>query len=60
MSKITVRNLPLKATEYLYVIYRVVDGVNWYYGATNNLRNASCILHEVGKEAMITESTNVN
>lgn len=59
MSKIKVRNVPLKATYYLYIIYRVVDGANWYYDATNSLYNASCILHKVGNEAMITESTNI-
>ena len=41
--------------NYKYVIYRVVEDCNWFYGAYNNLVRCSEILHGLGDNARIVE-----
>lgn len=57
---ITIRNCGAPCVSYTYVIYRVVEGVNWYYGATDDLARASQICAELGSNARVAESENCN
>lgn len=57
---ITIRNCDSTCISYTYIIYRVVEGVNWYYCTTNDLTRASQICAELGSTARIAESENCN
>ena len=35
-----IKNIPSYAHEYRYIVYRVVDGIGWFYGAYNELDRA--------------------
>ena len=59
MKRTKINNKSLDFANYKYVIYRVVDGVNWYWGACNNLEDCVNAIHVLGKNARITESENV-
>lgn len=57
---ITIHNCGAPCVPYTYIIYRVVEGVNWYYGATDDLTRASHICAELGSIARVAESENCN
>lgn len=54
-----INNLSIKAKNYQYIIYRIVDGENWYWGADNELSRCSEICAQLGDNARIVESINV-
>ena len=35
-----IKNLPAYAADYRFIVYRVVDGEKWFYGAYNDMRKA--------------------
>lgn len=60
--KVKIENLSETARAYKYILYKVVEGVFWYYGAHNNLTALSddvCRLAKMGVESRIVESENV-
>lgn len=38
-----INNLDVAALEMKYVVFTVVDGENWYYGAWNNFEKALAV-----------------
>ena len=55
MEHVKINNKSSNYANYKYVIYLVVDGENWYYGAYNDLVRCSEILYELGNNARIVE-----
>ena len=35
-----INNIPAYATEYRFIVYTVVDGEKWFYGAYNDITRA--------------------
>lgn len=53
-----IKNMPSTPIEGLYVVYRVVDGENWYYSSTKDITTACEMLHVLGDNAYIIEIIN--
>lgn len=43
-----INNLPDYATEYKFIVYRVVDGEKWFYGAYNDYGRAMYVAGTIG------------
>lgn len=56
---IEIKNLNLGAFGYKYIIFRIVNGINWYWGADNDIMRCSEICAQLGDNARIAESINV-
>lgn len=56
---ITISNLSSVARNYKYIIFRIVDGVNWYWGANDDVTKCSEICAQLGANARVVESINV-
>lgn len=50
-------NMSPTSKNYKYIIYREVNGVNWFYGADNDINICSEIVAELGSNARIVESS---
>ena len=59
MERTKINNKSSNYTNYKYVVYRVVDGENWFWDAYNNLEDCVNVIHMLGKNARIIESENV-
>ena len=59
MKRTKINNKSLDFANYKYVIYRVVDGENWFWDAYNTLEECVNAIHVLGKNTRITESENV-
>ena len=54
--KIKIENMGERAYTWKYIVFRVVDGVNWYYGAWNDYDKALAqALEEGGQVAPVSE-----
>lgn len=56
---VQINNMSPRAKNYKYIIYRIVDGVNWYYGAYDDVLLCSEVCHTIGHNSRIVESNNV-
>lgn len=45
--KLTINNLPEYARTHKYVVYRTVDGENWFWGAFDDVKEAFRIAKEI-------------
>ena len=59
MERTKINNKSSNYANYKYVVYRVVDGENWFWDAYNTLEECVNVIHMLGKNARITESENV-
>lgn len=50
-----INNLPLTAYDYKFIIFRVVDGEAWYYGADNDPVRAARVAAQVRGSWCATE-----
>lgn len=44
----TIHNVPNYAYHYIYIVYREVEGENWFYGAYDNSAKAEAVAEEIG------------
>lgn len=42
-----INRVPQYAADYKYIVYRVVDGQNWFYGAYNDVNKAAQVAAEI-------------
>lgn len=42
-----INRMPLYAAEYKYIVYREVNGQNWFYGAYNDVNKAAQVATEI-------------
>ena len=48
----TINNLPAYASNYEYMVVRLIDGEYWFYGAYSNGRRAESVAFEIGGEVI--------
>ena len=59
MAKIKIENLTQGAYDYKYIVFRIVEGKNWYWGAFDNVLRASEACAELGSNARIVETAHL-
>jgi hypothetical protein len=42
-----INRVPSYAADYKYIVYRVVNGQNWFYGAYNDVSKAAQVATEI-------------
>lgn len=42
-----INRMPSYAVEYKYIVYREVNGQNWFYGAYNDVTKATSVAAEI-------------
>lgn len=42
-----INRMPSYAAEYKYIVYREVNGQNWFYGAYNDVTKAASVAAEI-------------
>lgn len=56
MEHVKINNKPSNYANCKYVVYRVVNGENWFWDAYNNLEECVNALNFLGENARIVES----
>ncbi len=51
-----IHNIPLHAYDYKFIIFRIVDGDLWYWGADNDPNKAANIAALIGGGCCFTDS----
>ena len=54
-----INNLDIAALGMKYVVFTVVDGENWYYGAWNNFDKALAVSVKIGGQVAPIEAVEV-